>query len=56
MADTTAAWHTHVESVLAAGAYGKARVTPPKLESWRFIVTYVYDPSGVLLHFSQKSP
>lgn len=49
-----AAWHTHVEAVLASGWYGSARVTPPKREPWGFIVTYVQDPSGVLLHFAEK--
>ncbi len=50
-----AAWHTHARSVLASADYGKARVVPPRVEPWGFIVTYVYDPSGVLLHFAQKA-
>lgn len=49
------AWHAHAAAVLASGSYGSARVTPPKLESWGFLVTYVHDPSGVLLHFAQKA-
>lgn len=48
-----AAWHDHVASVLADGSYGDARVAAPKLEDWGAKVTYVWDPSGVLLHFTE---
>jgi hypothetical protein len=49
---SAADWHAHVEQVLATGEYGDARVEPPKEEDWA-TVTYVWDPSGVLLHFAQ---
>lgn len=45
-------WHAFVERVLATGEYGDARVRPPKVEEWA-TVTYVWDPSGVLLHFAE---
>ena len=45
-------WHSNVADVLAAGGYGEARVAAPKDEGWAR-VTYVWDPSGVLLHFAQ---
>jgi hypothetical protein len=45
-------WYEHVSGVLAARAYGDARVSRPKDESWAR-VTYVWDPCGVLLHFAQ---
>lgn len=50
-------WYSHVSDVLAAGAYGDARVAEPQEEGWAR-VTHVWDPSGVLLHFAQfpKAP
>jgi hypothetical protein len=48
-----AAWHRRAMEVLSAGAYGSARVAEPKAEDWGATVTYVWDPSGVLLHFTQ---
>lgn len=48
-----AAWHEHIAAALADGAYGAARVSPPKVEDWGATVTYAWDPCGVLLHFTQ---
>ncbi|MDH2413797.1 VOC family protein [Nocardioides sp. CER19] len=45
-------WYAKVTAVLAAGRYGTARVAEPRNEEWAR-VTYVWDPSGVLLHFAQ---
>lgn len=47
------AWHEHVERVLAGGDYGRARVAAPQEQDWGATVTYVWDPCGVLLHFTQ---
>lgn len=51
-----AAWFERVSSVLACGEYGNARVAEPKVEDWGATVTYVWDPCGVLLHFTQFHP
>ena len=48
-----AAWYGRVSAALTGGAYGIARVAEPKVEDWGATVTYVWDPSGVLLHFTQ---
>ena len=48
-----AAWHRHVQAVLAKRPYGAARVRPPQKEDYGALVTYVWDPSGVLLHLAQ---
>jgi hypothetical protein len=48
-----AAWCERVSAALSAGAYGTARVAEPRAEDWGATVTYVWDPSGVLLHFTQ---
>ncbi len=48
-----AAWHRHVERCLAEGDFGNARVAEPQQQDWGALVTYVWDPCGVLLHFTQ---
>lgn len=48
------AWYEYVQKVLAKGDFGKAGVKPPKKQSHGDIVTHVWDPSGVLLHFAQR--
>lgn len=48
------AWHQHISQILADNDFSNARVAPPKQESYGALVTYVWDPSGVLLHFAQK--
>ena len=47
------AWYDHVERVLATGTYGHARAAAPQQQDWGALVTYVWDPCGVLLHFTQ---
>lgn len=50
--DSALAWHRHASRVLAEGDFGEARVSDVRREDWA-IVTYVWDPSGVLLHMAQ---
>lgn len=45
-------WFEHISKVLAEDTFKNARVNPPKEED-HAIVTYAWDPSGVLLHFAQ---
>lgn len=45
-------WYRHVTTVLQSGEFGESRVREPQHEDWAR-VTYVWDPSGVLLHFAQ---
>jgi len=51
--DSADAWHDHAVRVLAGGDFAPARVAPPKIEPYGAKVTYVWDPSGVLLHFAE---
>ena len=47
-------WYTHIDEVIRSDQrFKECRVNPPKDEG-HGIVTYVWDPSGVLLHFSQE--
>ncbi|MEM6646213.1 MAG: VOC family protein [Bacteroidota bacterium] len=51
--DDADAWHAHAQTVIETGTYGSAGTQPPKDEAYGARVTYVSDPSGVLLHFAQ---
>jgi len=46
-------WYEHVKQVLSLRPFGAARVAEPKLESYGSLVTYLWDPSGVLWHLAQ---
>jgi predicted lactoylglutathione lyase len=48
------AWWEHAAKVIAEGKYQYARLNEPKQEVYGALVTYVWDPSGVLLHFAQR--
>jgi hypothetical protein len=48
------AWYRHVAQVLADGEFGAARVAEPQQQDWA-LVTHVWDPCGVLLHFAEMS-
>jgi hypothetical protein len=43
----------HIKELLASGRFPGARVSQPKQEPYGAIVTYVWDPAGVLLHLAQ---
>ncbi len=47
------AWFEHVTDVIASGDFGDVRVAEPKPEDWGATVTYVWDPCGVLIHFTE---
>jgi len=47
------AWYQQVKAVLDLKTYGAARVKEPKKEDYGSLVTYVWDPVGVLLHLAQ---
>lgn len=51
--DGASNWFDHVTAVLGSGDFGDARVAAPRHEDWGATVTSVWDPSGVLLHFTQ---
>lgn len=51
--DDAQAWYRHVAAVLQDSRFPGARVQPPKLQPYGAIVTFVHDPTGVLLHLCQ---
>lgn len=48
-----AAWYRHVQGILGRRTYGAARVKPPERAPYGALVTYVWDPVGILLHLAQ---
>jgi len=44
-----------ITGLVASGRFPSVRVAPPKQEPYGALVTYVWDPSGVLLHLAQWS-
>ena len=51
--DDAQAWYEHAGQVIANGNWKYARQRAPKEQSYGALVTWVWDPSGVLLHFAQ---
>ena len=51
--DDAQAWWKHASRVIEDGGYQPARVREPQEQSYGALVTFVWDPSGVLLHFAQ---
>lgn len=47
------AWHQHVSQILQAESFDYARLNLPKEEPYGALVTHVWDPSGVLIHFTE---
>jgi catechol 2,3-dioxygenase-like lactoylglutathione lyase family enzyme len=47
------AWYEHVAAVLRDQKFAGAKVQPPKRQPYGAVVTFVHDPTGVLLHFCQ---
>lgn len=53
--EDAAACHKQIQLLIRSGRHPGARVAAPKSEAYGAIVTYVWDPSGVLLHLAQWS-
>ncbi|MEZ4630613.1 MAG: hypothetical protein R2880_07895 [Deinococcales bacterium] len=51
--DDAKAWWQHASKVIKAGNWKHARLQEPKEQAYGALVTFVWDPSGVLLHFAE---
>ena len=51
--DDAQAWHEHVAAVLRDSKFAGTRVQAPKRQPYGALVTFVHDPTGVLLHLCQ---
>ena len=47
------AWYEHASAIVENGDFKTVRVQVPEKQEYGAIVTFVHDPSGVLLHFAQ---
>ena len=48
-------WWRHIESLELAAKYDVQPPSSPAPQPWGLIVSYVFDPSGVLWHVAQNS-
>jgi uncharacterized glyoxalase superfamily protein PhnB len=46
-------WYDHVVELLSDGGFGDARISEPADEDWGARVAHLWDPCGVLIHFTQ---
>jgi len=53
--DDARAWFEHVDARIGEGSFGDARVQEPREEAYGALLTYVHDPSGVLIHFAEST-
>jgi len=53
--NSASSWYDKVSDVLSAGSFGSARVEAPRKQDYGAIVTFVWDPAGILLHFAQST-
>src|SRR4051794_5113473 len=56
MVDDLDAWWTHIAGLDLAKNFHVQPPKPPKMQPWGLRVAYVYDPCGVLWHFSERRP
>ena len=54
MVDSAQDWYDHFTNVKLVEKFEGAKVAPPELAPWGLLITYVWDPAGVLLHFAQE--
>lgn len=53
MVNSAQEWYEHFTNIELAGTFEGTKVAEPKLQPWGLIITYVWDPAGVLLHFAE---
>jgi catechol 2,3-dioxygenase-like lactoylglutathione lyase family enzyme len=54
MVDDLDAWWAHVVSLDLPKEFGVPAPRPPAMQPWGLRIAYVFDPSGVLWHVSQR--
>ena len=52
--DSAQEWSDHFSRIGLADRYEGTKVATPELMPWGLIVTHVWDPAGVLLHFAEQ--
>ena len=54
MVDSAEEWYRHFVDKELAQTFSGTKVAEPELMPWGLLVTHVWDPAGVLLHFAEK--
>lgn len=54
LVDSAQSWYDHFEAIKLTQTFKGSKVAKPTLEPWGLLITYVWDPSGVLLHFAEQ--
>lgn len=54
MVDSAQAWYDHFMNIQLVERFTGTKVAKPKMEPWGLLITYVWDPAGVLLHFAER--
>ena len=54
MGNSAQEWYEHFCNIKLVKKFEGAKVAPPKLMPWGLLITYVWDPAGVLLHFAEE--
>jgi len=54
MVDDLDAWWTHIEALDLPGKFNVQPPRAPTMQPWGLRIAYLWDPSGVLWHISQR--
>ena len=54
MVNSAQEWYQHFVNIKLMESFEGTKVAPPKLMPWGLLITYVWDPAGVLLHFAER--
>ena len=54
MVNSAKEWYDYFCSIKLAEKFEGTKVSEPELMPWGLIVTHVWDPAGVLLHFAER--
>ncbi|MDH3636490.1 MAG: hypothetical protein OES20_17475 [Gammaproteobacteria bacterium] len=47
-------WYDHFEDIGLTRKFAGTKVAKPELMPWGLLITHVWDPAGVLLHFAER--
>ena len=47
-------WHDHFTEIKPAKKFKGSKVAPPESVPRGLLITHVWDPAGVLLHFAER--
>jgi hypothetical protein len=54
MVNSAQEWYDHFLDVGLAEKFQGTKVAAPDLKPWGLLITHVWDPAGVLLHFAER--